>query len=376
MSSLNVLVLDGNTRQCLPICKALKKNGHSITLLCVSKLDIGYYSKWPDKKIIGPNPVNNSEKYCDFLINIMKHIEYDIVLPLFDYSAEAVSKNKKRLEKYSFIAVNDWDVFRLAREKKITMSICSLNDIPHPKTLDAKNITGEGLKKIELPLILKPNVGDSAKGIKIINNYSEFFSIYDEYVEKYGEMLVQEYIPQTDKQYKAELYIDKGGRLVRAILFEKVRWYPIKGGSSTYNVTVYSDRIISRCYELLKAIGWKGYADIDLIVDPRDREVKVMEINPRITGSVKIAFKAGVDFISVLVDDVKGNKIDVDLKYKDNVYLRFLYKDLLWLFYSDVCFVDKVKWFNFRNNVDQIIDFSDPLPAIIYLMYSVLYFKR
>lgn len=376
MVGLNILILDGNTRQSLPICKALKKKGHKITLLCVSELDLGYHSKWPDKKIIGKNPKTEREEYYQFLMNLIKENGYDIVLPLFDYSAEIVSKYKKNIEQYSFVAVNDWDVFVKAREKSKTMKICENNNIPHPKTLEVFELKEKSKNKIGLPFLLKPNIGDSARGIRIINDYKEFDAVYDAYVEEYGEMLIQEYIPQTDKQYKAELYLDREGRLIRGIVFEKVRWYPLSGGSSTFNVTVYSDQILSQCYKLLKAMEWKGYADVDLIFDPRDDSFKVMEINPRITGSVKIAFEAGVDFVGVIVDEYKGNKVEVDLKYDKNVCLRFLYKDLLWLIFSKVSILKKIKWFDFRRNYDQIIDFSDPFPALMYLRYTLNYFRK
>ena len=42
-------------------------------------------------------------------------------------------------------------------------------------------------------------------------------------------------------------------------------------GSSTLNITVEEPEIIENCSRLLKEIGWRGCADIDLIYDPRGR---------------------------------------------------------------------------------------------------------
>ena len=44
----HILILEGYARQCLPFMKSFKKMGCEITLLCGSKLDLGYWSRYPD----------------------------------------------------------------------------------------------------------------------------------------------------------------------------------------------------------------------------------------------------------------------------------------------------------------------------------------
>lgn len=82
-------------------------------------------------------------------------------------------------------------------------------------------------------------------------------------------------------QYKCEMFIDRNGEMKGVCVFAKVRWYPIDGGSSTLNETIDRPDIVADCQKLLQEIGWRGYADIDLIEDTRDGKAKIMEINPR-----------------------------------------------------------------------------------------------
>ena len=47
-----VLLLEGFARQSMPMMEALHKNGYHVTTYNASKLDMGYVSRYPDKKII------------------------------------------------------------------------------------------------------------------------------------------------------------------------------------------------------------------------------------------------------------------------------------------------------------------------------------
>ena len=368
---MNVLLLDGNTRQSLPMVKALSQKGHKVTLLCIRKSDLGYKSRWPTKKLLGPDPKVNDRAYIDNLLSILQSDKYDILIPLFDYSAEIVSRNKDELGKFTKVAVNDWDIFVKARNKLYTMRECENAQIPHPKTIFSDDPIDETKKKLSAPVVVKPKIGDSAKGFHRVDNLVDLEKIYNYTEEKYGNAFIQEYIPQDDLQYKCELYVDKNSNLIAAIVFAKIRWYPIDGGSSTLNVTVDRLDIIDICYNLVKNINWVGYADVDLIQDPRDNLPKVMEINPRITGSVKIAFKAGIDFANIIVNDTVNGKLNVQNGYEKGIYLRFFHKDILWFFKSPDRFRTNPSWFNFRNTCDQIIDFSDPLPSIFFTYQSL-----
>ncbi len=45
--AMHVLLLDGDTRQCLPLAKALRALGHEVTLACESGLSMGALSRYP-----------------------------------------------------------------------------------------------------------------------------------------------------------------------------------------------------------------------------------------------------------------------------------------------------------------------------------------
>ena len=121
---------------------------------------------------------------------------------------------------------------------------------------------------------------------------------------------------------------------LKFIGFSKNRWFPVEGGSSTLNITIDRPDIVETCSRLLKTIGWQGCADVDLIQDPRDRIAKVMEINPRVSGSVKICFEAGIDLARQIIEYEFGEEVTKYRDYKLGQRLRCSQTDLLWFLKS------------------------------------------
>ena len=108
-----------------------------------------------------------------------------------------------------------------------------------------------------------------------------------------------------------------------------------------------------------------------MIQDPRDNVAKIMEINPRITGSVKICYACGVNFSKQIIQDHLGLKITPFMDYEAGKYLRYLHTDLLWFIKSPQRFTCKPSWFDFRNSVDQIWNIKDPLPWLTYTLANI-----
>lgn len=356
---LKVLLIEGRARQVLPMSKSLRDLGCEVTTYNTSKLDPGYASKYPHRKLLA---FCDSRQPENSLIAIREELEkyhYDIVIPMNDDVAIILSKHKEELKSLTTIAVNDWDVFQMAIDKLKTMSVCMQSGLPCPQTFMSKDEFLKLKDEVKYPLVVKPRTACAAVGFHISTNEADLLDYYDKAEVKYGPCLVQEYIPQDGLQYKAELYIDSNGDLKGACVFAKVRWYPIDGGSSTLNETVDRPDIITDCKRLLEKINWRGYADIDLIEDTRDGKAKIMEINPRITGSVKICFEAGVNFSKMIIDEFLDKIVEPQFKVHYHTYLRYMHTDVLWFLKSSNRFKCKPSWFSFRNTTDQIFSWND-----------------
>lgn len=366
MDKIKVLLIEGRARQVLPLAKSMNQLGLEVTTYNGSKLDPGYSSRYPQRKLLAFFDAREPEKSLEALRSELERYHYDIVVPLNDDIAIQLSKHKEELSQLTTPMVEDCDRFQYACDKLKTMQVCMDNELPCPKTFTSIEDFLEKEKTVAYPLVVKPRTGQAAVGFHISEDKADVVDYYYKAEKKYGPMLIQEYIPQTDLQYKCEMYVDREGTLKAACVFAKNRWYPVEGGSSTLNTTVDRPDIVATCKALLEKIGWKGYADIDLIQDPRDGVAKVMEINPRITGSVKICYAAGVNFSKLILQDYMKEHVDEAFNTNFGVQLRYMHTDVLWFLKSKDRFHCKPSWFNFKKCVHQIFSWDDPWPCVTF----------
>ena len=231
------------------------------------------------------------------------------------------------------------------------------------------------IKGITYPIVVKPSVGYGAIGFHIVNSEEELRHLFNNSAKNVNDFVFQEYIPQTDLQYECAMFMDQNNKPKTALVFSKNRWFPVNGGSSTLNITVERPEIVESCTRLLQAINWRGAADIDLIQDPRDGKAKIMEINPRVSGSVKIAFISGVDLARQMIELAEDKVVTEYKEYEKGWRLRCIQTDILWFLKSKNRFKAKPSWFSWKKTREQIFSWSDPIPWFAFTVKGIKNYK-
>ena len=372
-----VLIIDGHARQSIALAKGFNELGCFVTAVCESKLDLCACSRYVHKNIIDKSSKENPKRKVELALREVKRVEYTLVVACTDYTAEHLSLRKDEFEEYTKTSVVDKDKFYLAFDKLKTMQICMENDLPCPKTyLNCSSADDVLSKGPEYPVIVKPQSGYGAIGFHKFDDEAALRKYLEDHKEDIPHLVIQEYIPQTSLQYECAMFIDDNNEVKSAMVFEKNRWFPVHGGSSTLNTSVRDAQISSDCSKLLQLINWRGPADIDLIRDPRDGKAKIMEINPRMSGSTKIVFLSGVNMAKQLLQRAKGEEVTAYPYYLSGVRLRCLYTDLLWFIKSKDRFKAKPSWFNFARTHEQIFSLKDPKPFFGFTITSMLKLKK
>ena len=361
-----ILLLDGHTVQVLPIVKALRKKGYYVALFCEEKLSFGWASRYPNKKVKCPSAVGESKEYLQFLENFLRKNKYDVIIPLFNDTAELLSEHKNRFNTYTNIAIPDYKILINGHDKNLTMKIAKKLNIAHPRTADLEMLTlSEAADYCGFPSLIKPNIGAGARGITKVNNMRELNSIYPEIKNEFGPSTLQEFIPQTGFQFKCQLFRDRKGEIQASTVQKKYRYFPITGGSTSCSEIVNEPSIVEASKKLLDDIGWIGFADFDFIEDNRDNKYKLMEINPRVPASIRSCFESGVDFSEMIVQEALGEKV-TSYKPRYGIILRYMSLEILWFLFSSNKnrFNTKPSWFKFigRNICYEDGSFDDPLP--------------
>lgn len=375
-SKLRVLVLDAFGRQVMPILHGLHRLKCSITTLNYSKLDLGYASRYPKKKILCKNVNPLSEQNEAIIEREIKTKNYDIVIPLSDVSTKFLSSRWNEFCEYIKAPIPNIDTFLIAFDKQRTMEVCMENSIPCTLTKCLNEEIDHFLKRVEFPIVVKPKSGFGSIGFRILKAKEDLDNFLDKVKNDMTNYLIQEYVPQTGKQYNVHAFVDDNNELSFAVPTQKCRWFPIDGGSSCFARTVDRADLIEQCEKLLKIINWRGCCEIELIEDPRNGQIKVMEINGRTSACIKMCQLAGINVAKSMVQFSLGLPVQKQPFIFKDVRMRYLHTDILWFLKSKNRWRCKPGWFNNWHTHDQIFAIGDPIPFFAYSLQSVFRYKK
>jgi D-aspartate ligase len=93
-------------------------------------------------------------------------------------------------------------------------------------------------------------------------------------------LLIQEFIPGEDWMFDG--YFDQSSKCLFGMTAKKIRRFPVNTGVTSLGVCLRNETVEKTTAEFMKAIGYQGILDIGYRYDHRDRQYKVLDVNPRI----------------------------------------------------------------------------------------------
>lgn len=371
-----VLVLDGDSSQCLPVMRSLRRRGFSVTTVSPYRTSCGYFSRYANRRLIWPDLKKSRGAFLDRLYGYVRQKRPFLTLALGDTSSELLSCEQDDLRAWTRTIVPAYPIFQIAADKYQTMQLCMEIGVPCPWTLTESQIQEavyEWPSAKSRVWVAKPRKGVGALGVVKVEGKQDIDRALASLVPKYGPYLVQEYIDGI-RHLTAEVFCDGESELKACVVMEKRRFVPKSGGTSSCCVVVVDREIEEMLRLLMKTMGWIGNANIDMIVDKVDGAAKVIEVNPRLGAVCKAAYFSGVDLTEMQLElaekrAVKNREID-----HGGLVLRNELLELIW--YVQNKDVRKTTWPRFWRVIGgdiyyQTAEWSDPLPVIGSVLSNV-----
>ncbi len=275
-----------------------------------------------------------SFKSSDFhynLLSIIRKERPDVLIPIG--GTRHVSLHKEEFLKYTNVLVPDYESFCTSYDKKKTYKICCQAGIEMPKHFsdyEAELILKTGTNN---RLVIKPDfdIGGS-RGLKIVNNINELNSAKKDIQNNFGNYIIEEFIPGASRTRTLQLLFNKNNNLISHFILKKLHQWPITGGNTAYAVSTHEKELLTFVLPFFEKCKWEGPAGVQLIIDERDGRPKLIEINPRFTGSLAFAIQCGVNlpFAACLA---ALNKNDTNSYYYDAgkfyIHLSFYLKAII-----------------------------------------------
>lgn len=253
-----------------------------------------------------------------------------LLLSNADTFSRMLSDQADWLRQWYVVPAVDGAVLDMIADKIEFARVCTELGIPTPRTL-VQDFTGADAADwapdevdLTFPVVAKPAIGAAYEGL-VFEGKKKIFKVDtpQELTRIFGlvreagfrdRFVVQELIPGDDTAMRSiTAYVDQRGEVTllasAQVLLQEHQ--PLAIGNPAAMVTTAYPDIMEQAERLLKHVGYRGFANFDVKVDPRDGVSKFFEVNPRIGRNNFYVTAAGANVAEFIVTDlVQGEAHD------------------------------------------------------------------
>jgi predicted ATP-grasp superfamily ATP-dependent carboligase len=332
-----VLLLDAEHRQTLAALREFARHGLRVGVVA-SESD-GWWapsarSRWCYTATTVPDLALDAHAYAQALLAYLDAHPARMLLPTHDGSIQAVRLYRAEFEQRTSLALASEAALNIAVSKSRTLSLASELGIAIPLSIPLRDVddVGPAFKEIGGYAVLKPLeswVERDGKGCRlspnVVTSADEAKAVLEHVISEGGRALLQPWLP--GRREAVSLFYARD-RFWAHLAQTSYREWPILGGASTLCETIPLLPDITANAELLvRAMHLEGCSMVEF---RRDREGKpvLMEINPRMGGSVALAIAAGVNFPRLLANWLLDDRLDEVTSYTVGTRLHWMPGDI------------------------------------------------
>jgi len=282
------------------------------------------HGKFVYKNYIDKLPFIDSPDFLQSINQIIASKSIDYIIAAHDSVLLSLAEAREEGLLNCPVITSPYRTVKLCRSKKSTYKLFSGKlRVPH---------VYPDLEKVDRwPVFLKPDVGQGSKGTVLVNNseVAKFFTAKD------SSLLILENLP--GEEFTVDCFTDRHGQLRFVGPRRRVR---ISNGISVNTKPVAKNRFDSIANRINEELQFRGMWFFQ-VKESVDETLGLMEIAPRLAGTMGLYRNLGVNFpllslfdaegydIRIIVNDFEiemdralGNKFKVDLFYK-HAYIDF-----------------------------------------------------
>lgn len=337
---MKILIPQGLARNVLAAVRSLGRAGHQVTLAYpVGKKKL-IPRRWMSTRYVDQikfirSPQQSPDGFVSDVLDLVKREHYDVLLPFAHDVVLPISYHKAEFTPYVPVPFPDYAVLRSAHDKLETVRLAHRLGIKTPVTFCPS--TREELlalkDRLPFPALVKARQGCGiGTTIRYARNFDELLRGWEEItaqtsnppVTEFDRPLIQEYVPGPIVD---ALYLYNNGSCRAAVTQDRTLTYPENGGVGAVNTTTHNPILRDSGRALLDALGWHGPSQVEFKVDPRDGQLKLLEINPKFWGTLACSLTAGVNFAKMACEMAANGDVPPCFDYRPGVVYHWLFPE-------------------------------------------------
>lgn len=366
---MGVLITDGEQRSVLAAVRSLGRARRRVLVAASRHPCLAGASRYCSAALTCPPAESAPQTFAHAIARVALAQRARLIIPASDAATLALSLHRHLLPEWAALPLPDHESLLTATDRLELLHLGAQLQVPCPVTWS------QDAAPAAYPAVIKPRAGifDSA-GIwrkpspVIVRSRVEAAQVCSAYASMGLQAMIQEHIP--GQGYGVFALCDHGEPCA-VFAHRRLREKPPEGGVSVLRESApLLPELVQPALRLLRALRWHGVAMVEFRRDSRDGRFKLMEINPRIWGSLQLAIDAGVDFPLMLYDLIVDGRRPRPIAYRVGLRSRWLMGDLDHLLISlrraDGAAVYALSGFlRFWDGRFEIERLHDPVPALL-----------
>ena len=309
---MNILILSAGTRN--KIVQYFKKSldGSGIVVATdMSNLAPALYEA--DKYYIVPQMT--APNYLETILEICRKEKIKTVLSLIDPELSLLAKYENLFKSIGVTVVgSSYDLCEMSLDKYQMYQWLQTNNYKCAKSYISKEdfYTDVDSGKITYPVFVKPAKGSASISISKVYDQETVEILFSHE----DGLMIQEYL--KGQEIGADVYIDLiSGEVVSVFTKKKLK---MRAGETDKAVSFKDERLFMLIEKFVKKAGFRGQIDMDIF--DINGEYYISEVNPRFGGGYPHAFECGVNHMTLIINNIRGNINNKNIgKYKEGVYM-------------------------------------------------------
>lgn len=299
---MRVLVTDGETKKSLAAVRAIAPVADRVGVASRFPVSVGGTSRFVDRR----HWLREHEPGALVgALNRLGDTGYDLLLPVGGRTFEVVSEHRDRLAFPVERILPSRRAMRTALSKPAVDGLARSTGVPSPATVSLTDERGidTALGTVGTPAVVKSRTETEPRFVRTVRTREELVAARRAYETSHGAVpIVQEYLPGIGRGFFG-LYAD--GELLEGYAHRRIREYPPEGGASACAASERDDQLREFSRRLLEPLDWTGVAMVEFKEDA-DGTPRLIEINPKLWGSLALTVASGLNFPAALVELAAG----------------------------------------------------------------------
>jgi predicted ATP-grasp superfamily ATP-dependent carboligase len=376
--SLPGAVVIGGDFQGLGIAQSLGRHGIPVVVVD-DEYSISRFCRYVKHSVRVPD-LRNEQASFECLFDIGKHYQLRnwVLFPTRDELVATVSRHKDALSEWFLVPTPSWDTVQWIWDKRNTYRLAHELGIAYPRTHFPRTVEDVDQIECSFPVAIKPAIKEHffyatrAKAWRA-DSRAELCQLFERAsnLAGPGEIMIQEFVPGGGAHQFAYCAFFKDGGPIGKMFVRRRRQHPHDfGRASTYVETLEAPELEELSKRFLQAVDYYGLVEVEFKQDPRDGQMKLLDVNARTWGYHTLGRVAGVDFPYLLYRDQIGESVEPVCGLPGRSWMRLLTDFPTALFDILHGRLSLGEYARSLRNVNEFAAFSwnDPLPGIVECM--------